>query len=173
MHLDAGMIVRTADLPADLFERPDGVVIDMLRAAPVVAHLPRSTYERSVMRALEAIDSGPSSARLNVIAQELGYTADGLSSLLVRLTGTGFAAWRGALAMAQVRAALTAAKPVVRIARDLDLEPNYLHRRFARAHGVTPSTWRKAPALPGAALAHDWDSILGYFNAAKDEMPDR
>jgi AraC-like DNA-binding protein len=173
VEIDAGMIVRTAHLPADLFERPDGVVIDVLRAAPVVAHLPRSTYERSVMRALEALDSGPSSARLKVVAQELGYTADGLSSLLVRHTGTGFAAWRDALTMAQVRAALAAAKPVVRIARDLDLEPNYLHRRFARSHGVTPSRWRKSPALPLTALAHDWDSILGYFNAAKNETPDR
>ncbi len=167
MHLDAGMIVRAADVPADLFERSDGVVVDMLRAAPSVAHLPRSTYERSVLRALRTLDAQPSSARLRAVAHELGYTADGLSSLLVRQTGLGFAAWRDALAMAHVRSALTVAKPVVRIARDLDIEPNYLHRRFARAHGVTPTRWRKAPVIPLTALAHDWDSVLRYFSTAK------
>ena len=166
MHLSAGMIVRTADVPPDLFERPDGVVIDLLRAAPVVAHLPRSIYELPVMRALQQIDAQPSSARLNALAHELGYTADGLASLLARQTGAGFAAWRDALAMAHVRAALTEEKPLVRIARDLDFEPTYLHRRFARSHGLTPATWRKAPAIPLPALAHDWDSVLLYFNNA-------
>jgi AraC-like DNA-binding protein len=170
MHLDAGMIVRTVDVPGDLFERPDGVVIGLLRAAPVVAHLPRSIYEQSVMRALQQIDAQPSSARLNSVAHELGYTADGLGSLLARQTGAGFAAWRDALAMAHVRAALTKEKPVVRIARDLDFEAAYLHRRFARSHGLTPSMWRKAPAIPVPALAHDWDSVLHYFNAAKPQQ---
>ena len=80
------------------------------------------------------------------------------------------AAWRDALAMAHVRAALTEEKPVVRIARDLDFEAAYLHRRFARSHGLTPSMWRKAPAIPVPALAHDWDSVLHYFNAAKPQQ---
>ena len=167
--IDAGLIVRAADVPIDLFERSDGVVIELLRAAPVVTHLPRSPYEASVMRTLAKLDAQPSSARLAAVAHDLGYTADGLGSLLARSTGAGFAAWRDALTMAHVRAALSNAQPVVRIASELNLEPNYLHRRFVRAHGITPKTWRHAPAIPMSALAHDWDSVLRYFHAAKLE----
>ncbi len=164
---DSGMIVRAADIPTDLFERPDEVVIEVLRAAPIVTHIACSVYERSAMRALEKLDARPSSARLTPVAHELGYTSDGLSSLLVRETGTGFAGWRDALAMAHVRAALGTPKPIVRIARELDLEPSYLHRRFARSHGVSPSRWRQTPVkLPQPALAHDWDSIARYFRGS-------
>lgn len=165
--LGAGVIVRAADLGAGAFERSDRDVIEAIRRAPARRAVARPESERTVMRALARIDAEGSRARLATVAHDLGYTADGLTALVRRCTGAGFARWRDALVMARARALLAGRAPVMRVARELELEASYLHRRFAGAHGTTPHRWRGAPTLPERALAHEWDALVRFFAASR------
>jgi AraC-like DNA-binding protein len=161
--LEAGVVARAADLPANLFDRSDAALIDVLARAPARRHVTRVDGERIALRALAEIDARPAAARLAPIAHDLGYTADGLSALLRRHTGRGFAQWRDAVLMAGARTLLIEAETAVGAARKLALEPNYLHRRFTLAHGMTPGQWRRTRRLPLRAAAHEWDALVHYF----------
>ncbi len=159
----AGVVVRERDLPSSLFARDASAIVAALRDAPARCRMTQRDVERTAMRALARIDERNGAARLAPVAHELGYTADGLANLLRRLTGLGFARWRDALLMAQVRAKLVDGAPVVRLARDLRLDAAYVHRRFAAAHDATPRRWRAAPVLPASACAHRWDTLVRIF----------
>ncbi len=159
LQMRVGAVVRAAHVPSCLFELDDASVVERLQRAPHRMTLRRSEAEATLMSTLEAIRSQPSSARRSRIAHAFGYTADGLTALVRRETGRTFADWRDALAMASVRAKLVGAASVTSIARELAIDQKYLHRRFARTHGATPQSWRKAPEFPGNAIAHFWDDV--------------
>jgi AraC-like DNA-binding protein len=161
--IDTGAVIRARELPPDLLSRDDRHVIRALRDAPARAIIRRSDNERVLMSALATIAADPPGARLSSVAATLGYSADGLRALIRRSTGRGFAQWRDALTMAHARSLLANDSAVVDVARSLAIESQYLHRRFARAHGTTPSRWRDAPVLPAHAAAHDWDSLVRSF----------
>jgi AraC-like DNA-binding protein len=165
----AGAVVRERDLPSSLLERDTATIVAALRDAPARCTITWGDVERTAMRALARIDERSGAARLAPIAHELGYTADGLANLLRRSTGFGFARWRDALLMAQVRAKLAQGAPVVHVARDLRLDATYVHRRFAAAHDATPSRWRAAPVLPANACAHHWDTLVRIFESILQE----
>lgn len=162
--VERGAIVRSVDVPPDLFARSTTVVVDALREAPARATFARTEVERILIAALLAIANEPATVRLATVAHALGYTADGLRTLMRRTTGRGFAAWRDALLMARARSSLDSPTPFARVARDLSIDPSYLHRRFARAHGTTPARWRSAATPPPAALAHEWDALARFFD---------
>lgn len=164
--IGVGAVVRERDVPS-LFERDASTIGSALRDAPKRCYLTRRDVERTAMRALARIDERNGAARLAPVAHELGYTADGLSNLLRRSTGLGFARWRDALLMAQVRAKLVEGASVVGIARDLRLDAAYVHRRFATAHDATPRRWRAVPVLPSSASAHRWDTLVRIFERAE------
>ncbi len=163
-HVETGAVIRACELAKDLYSQSDRDLLRALGEAPARIAIRRTDHERVLMKALAAIAADPPGARLPAVAAQLGYTADGLRALIRRSTGRGFAQWRDALMMAQVRGLLATAAPVVDIAKSLAVESQYLHRRFARAHGTTPQRWRDAPALPAHAPAHDWDALVRSFD---------
>ncbi len=162
----AAAVIRAVHVPSHLFELDDASVDERLQQAPHRIGLRRSEAEATLMGALEAIRSEPSSARRSRVAHALGYTADGLTSLMRRQTGRTFAEWRQALSMASVRAKLVGAASVTTIARELALDQKYLHRRFTRAHGVTPQSWRRSLRPPNDAIAHFWDDVARFTAGA-------
>ena len=164
---EAGVVVREHHLPSSLFEREPCAIVAALRDAPARCNITWRDAERTAMRALARIDEQRGAGRLSQVAHELGYTSGGLTNLLQRTTGLGFARWRDALLMAHVRAKLLRGAPVVRAARDLRLDATYVHRRFAAAHGATPRRWCAAPALPPSARAHQWDTLVRLFDGAR------
>jgi len=165
-QMPAGAVVRAAHVPDYLFELDDEAVKEQLQRAPHRAAFRRSETETTLMKTLEAIRSRPSSARRSRVAHEFGYTADGLTALMRRQTGRTFAEWREALAMANVRALLGGVASVTSIAGELAVDQKYLHRRFLRAHGVTPQAWRKTPQPPSGAIAHFWDDVERFAGGA-------
>jgi AraC-like DNA-binding protein len=158
VKVSTGAVIRASQLPLGIFERDDRALVAQLASAPHRAVIAGSSITTALMAALGAIERDPSRARLSIVAHDLGYTADGLTTLMQRETGRGFAAWREALAMAFVRARLRAST-VTSIARDLGIDKSYVHRRFMRVHGTTPADWRKAPHLPAASIAEHWDTV--------------
>jgi AraC-like DNA-binding protein len=165
-QMSTGAVVRSASVPAHLFDLNDESVVELLQRAPHRASLRRSETETTLMRTLEAIRSRPSWARRSRVAHTLGYTADGLTALMRRHTGRTFAEWREALAMASVRSKLTGVASVTSIARELAIDQKYLHRRFLRAHGATPQSWRKSLQPPRGAIAHFWDDVDRFAGGA-------
>jgi AraC-like DNA-binding protein len=160
-----GAVVRAVDVPVHLFDLDDASVIDRLQRAPQRTYLRRSETEVTLMQVLEAMRSQPATARRSRVAHALGYTADGLTALMRRQTGRTFAEWREALVMAGVRAKLAGDTSVTSIASELEIDQKYLHRRFSRAHGTTPQSWRKMPRPPSGAIAHFWDDVDRFFGA--------
>ncbi len=165
-QLAAGAVVRAADVPPHLFELDDSCVVERLQQAPHRVSLRRSDIETTLMQTLETIRAQPWSVRRSRVAHAFGYTADGLTALMRRQTGRSFAEWREALAMASVRAKLAGAGTVTSIASELAIDQKYLHRRFLRAHGATPQSWRKSLQPPSGALAHFWDDVDRHYNRA-------
>lgn len=157
--IETGAVIRASELPRSLFELDDSRVLAHLQYAPHDRAIRRSTHETVLARAIRTIAHDPWTARLSRIAHGLGYTTDGLTALMHRWTGNGFARWRDALAMASSRDVLATAPTVAAAARELAVDPHYLHRRFALAHGTTPLRWRASPTLPPDAIAHHWDAI--------------
>jgi AraC-like DNA-binding protein len=165
-HMTTGAVVRASHVPAHLFDLDDGSVVEQLQRAPHRIGLRRSEAETTLMQTLEAIRSQPSSARRSRVAHACGYTADGLTALMRRQTGRTFAEWREALAMASVRSKLSGTGSVTSIACELAIDQKYLHRRFLRAHGATPQSWRKSPQPPSGAIAHFWDDVDRFAGGA-------
>lgn len=157
-----GAVVRASHLPRDLFAYDDAHVMALLRDAPHRQTIARTAQEAALARALDWIARDPWSARLSRVSHALGYTCDGLATLMRRATGNGFAHWRDALAMAAARDALVSHATVAGAAETLAADPQYFHRRFARAHRATPRRWRGQPTMPPDAVAHYWDAVARH-----------
>ena len=149
---------RFAELAAELAGRRDGyasaahalltlLLVDLARlAADVVEHL-RSAHEPLLAAVFDIIErrfAEPISLR--DVADAVGLTPGHLTTVVRRRTGRTVQQWLTERRMSEARRLLadrrlTVAAVAARVGYG---DPGYFIRRFRAAHGVPPSTWRRA-----------------------------
>jgi len=81
---------------------------------------------------------------LTAIAAQFAISKRQFQRRLKDACGLTFTAYRTALRLKIARDQLTAGKPVTQIAMDLGFSsPTYFAQEFKKAHGVTPTEWRR------------------------------
>ncbi|HEY9887748.1 MAG TPA: response regulator [Candidatus Obscuribacterales bacterium] len=125
---------------AEASDVEDSPPLDPIEAENIFPHCPKLA---AVFHFIEA--HYREAINLQDVAQEAGYSAAYLTSLVQEQTGHSIKRWIIERRMAQARALLRSTAASVRHIAELSgySDPGYFTRQFRQLHGVSPQIWRQ------------------------------